>query len=108
MNSFKILGLFLALFFLSASAQAQIENVIVTKVLFNDRVEFTLTNTGFEPLAISYVIIQDEVLMLTGGELELLPYSSEIIIVSREGNTSGDYQIQLKKAGQASVSYCSQ
>jgi hypothetical protein len=93
MKKIKILAVFVSALLSIYATNAGFDNMVLGGTLQQETVDFTIANNGASTVAISYIVIQDNVLMLT-GETTLNP--SEIKTIQVEKDSSGTYTYRLE------------
>ena len=80
---------------LAFGVQAQVENLVVSGTVSQDTVSFRIENSGSIDVTASFIVIQDQVLPLTQGEITIAPNQDSTIKVFSNAAQNHDYILEL-------------
>jgi len=99
MKNLKVMVAIALLWVCTIAAQATTENLVSIEYTSPSQVEYVITNTGTTTVIFSYIIIQDDVLMLTNGEETLAPGQQTTVSASGQNMHLHKHDLQLSEIG---------
>lgn len=99
MKSLKVMVTLALLWVCTIAAQAPIEKLSSTENISLTSVEYVITNTGATTTVFSFIIIQDDVLMLSDGSRTLAAGQQTSITVNGQNMHLHSYELQLSEMG---------
>ena len=99
MKNLKVMATLVLIWACTIAAQTSIENLSTVENISPTNVEYVITNTGTTNELFSFIVIQDDLLMLSSGSKSLAPGQQTTISLSGLNMHLHSYELQLNEIG---------